>query len=84
MALKAEMKRIGAARATGKVHPDTEFRCTLLCKCTRDFVEGYGPTAEVARSVADFYWRRGGHKKRDLHTVVIECANGGPQYTKVG
>lgn len=80
---KQTLARIGQARASGKVHPDTEYRVTLVCSCTRDFVEGYGPDVDTARAVADLYWRRGGHKKADLKEVVVECAAGGPSYSRV-
>lgn len=80
---KETLARIAAARATGKIHPDTEYRVTLMCRCSNDFAEGYGPDAETARAVVEHFWRRDGHRKADIKEVVVECANGGSHYERV-
>lgn len=61
----------------------TKYRCTIICKCNGDYAEGYGPTAGAAEKSALVFWRKGGHKKRDISEKIREVAvehRGGSHY----
>lgn len=49
-----------------------KFRVTLICRGGGDYAEGYGPTPEKAREAVLRYWKRDGHKMRDIHSEHLE------------
>jgi hypothetical protein len=63
------------------------YRITFICKCGTDAGYGYGPTQEAAKQTALAFWKRGGHKRKDILSEIVEhavtSANGSSHYEEV-
>lgn len=56
--------------------PDPQkFRVTRICRCSADYAEGYGATLDQARAAVRRFWRRGGHRERDVAEEIVECVS---------
>ena len=49
-----------------------KYRVTWICKCSTDYAEGYGPSIAVARTSVRKFWRKGGHRIKDLAEEIVE------------
>jgi hypothetical protein len=69
--------------------PDPQrFRVTYLCSCAADYAEGYGATVEEAERNVRRFWKRDGHRLRDIASRsvehAVEHAGGGSHYEELG